>query len=64
MKAGSRTISNRQVALTPACTFRSSVVFGDRRRFAGRPRLSVTARFLGNAVLPRPTARPMTVAVR
>jgi len=64
VKAGRLTISNRRTALTRECTFAQPLAFRDARRFAGRKRLTVVVRFLGNRfVLPR-RAQNLTVAVR
>lgn len=54
VKAGGLTISARRAALTRACGFSQRVTFRDARRFAGRKRLTVIVRFLGNRfVLPK-----------
>ena len=63
IKGGRRAISTRRARVTPACSFRSHVSFGDRRRFDGRGRLRFLVRFSGNAVLARRTANPLWVRV-
>lgn len=56
VKRGRRTLSSRQVLLGSDCAFSSSVVFGKSVR--KRDRLSVVARFAGNATLaPLQTSR-------
>ena len=60
IKRGTKTVSTRRVALRSSCTFSSTVTFSRSRRNA-RGRLKVTARFLGNDVLERISARSRSV---
>jgi hypothetical protein len=64
VKAGRETVSTRRVAVTPACRFRASVAFADRRRLHGHRRLRFFVRFAGNAVLASRAARPVLRRVR
>jgi hypothetical protein len=57
VKAGTRTLSTRRVALSGGCTYAWSVTFSSRRRFGRATSLRFAARFLGNAVL-KPAAAP------
>lgn len=51
VKIRRRTISARRVRLRADCSYRSSVVFRSPRRLRRAPRLTVMARFTGNATL-------------
>jgi len=64
VKAGTRTLSNRRVRVTPACTFRQPVTFSNARRFAGRSRLTVLVSFNGNGFLLPKRAASVRVRVR
>jgi Ca2+-binding RTX toxin-like protein len=60
VKRASRTVSTRRVDLGPDCSFASSVTFRDRRRLGRTGRLTLTVRFLGNAVIAPATTRPLS----
>jgi hypothetical protein len=60
VKRGKRTISTRRVRIRRTCGFSSTVTFRNRRR-VGTGRLSVTVRWLGNAVLAPRTAQRVRV---
>jgi hypothetical protein len=64
VKAGTRTLSTRRVALRSDCTYRVTFTFGDRSRFRGRSGLTVRARFSGNQVLVARSSPTRTVRVR
>ena len=62
IKTKGQTISERRTRVQSDCTYRSTVAFGNRRRFAGGRRLSAIVRFNGNQVL-LPERLP-TIALR
>ena len=63
IKTGTKTISNRRVKLTSSCTYRSAVRFTLPSRLRSK-RLSVKARYGGNAILQTKTSKRIFVAVK
>ena len=49
VRRGSTTIATRRSTLSRSCTYRARVTFADRRLFGRATRLTVSARFEGNA---------------
>lgn len=57
VKAGRKTISTRRTSVRRTCTYTSRVTFKNNKRFTKSGVLTVRARFLGNDVLRRKSAR-------
>jgi Ca2+-binding RTX toxin-like protein len=64
VKAGTRTLSTRRVALRSNCTYRVTFTFGDRSRFRRASSLRVQARYSGNTALTARRSATRTVRVR
>lgn len=64
IKAIRKTISTRRRTLSAACTYKSTVTFRNRKRFAGRSSLSIRVRFLGNPRILPVKLKPLKARVR